>query len=233
MSLIIKDYFLSDGEYLKDEYNKKQIFIHHTAGSHRPDYVIDYWNRDKKKSNGNRLRIATSYVIGGLDIKGKDKSYDGLIYKAFEPKYWAFHLGVPTLEKHSIGIELCNYGPIILSKNGKYFNYVNIEVPKEHVYELDKPFRGYRFYHKYTQKQIESLYNLLLFLSKEFSINLSLGMKSILLNESLNESDSFKAFNYNLKALNGEIGLWTHTNVRRDKFDCHPQPELINMIKSL
>ncbi|WP_157969171.1 hypothetical protein [Chryseobacterium piscium] len=37
----------------------------------------------------------------------------------------------------------------------------------------------------------------------------------------------------NRKALAGTHGVWLHTSVSRDKSDCHPQPELIAMLKSL
>ena len=41
------------------------------------------------------------------------------------------------------------------------------------------------------------------------------------------------AFDYNAQCIAGYEGLWTHTNVRKDKFDCFPQPELREMIASL
>ena len=42
-----------------------------------------------------------------------------------------------------------------------------------------------------------------------------------------------KAFELNKQALAGAEGVWTHTNVRSDKFDLSPQPAVIEMIKSL
>ena len=42
------------------------------------------------------------------------------------------------------------------------------------------------------------------------------------------------AFEFNTDAYNAkQFGLWTHTNVRKDKFDCFPQPELVEMLKQL
>ena len=42
------------------------------------------------------------------------------------------------------------------------------------------------------------------------------------------------AFEFNADAYNAkQFGLWTHTNVRKDKFDCFPQPELVEMLKQL
>ena len=42
-----------------------------------------------------------------------------------------------------------------------------------------------------------------------------------------------KAFELNKQALAGAEGVWTHTNVRPDKYDLSPQPVVIEMIKSL
>ena len=52
-----------------------------------------------------------------------------------------------------------------------------------------------------------------------------------LLKEGVHPKD---AFEFNLDAYNAkQFGLWTHTNVRKDKFDCFPQPELVEMLKGL
>ena len=40
-------------------------------------------------------------------------------------------------------------------------------------------------------------------------------------------------FDLKFDALNGVPGLWTHCNVREDKIDCYPQPELIDMLNTL
>jgi hypothetical protein len=40
-------------------------------------------------------------------------------------------------------------------------------------------------------------------------------------------------FSVNALALNGSGGLWSHSNVRGDVFDLSPQPDLIEIIKSL
>jgi len=38
---------------------------------------------------------------------------------------------------------------------------------------------------------------------------------------------------FGLTLMAGAEGVWTHTNVRSDKFDLSPQPAVIEMIKSL
>ena len=44
---------------------------------------------------------------------------------------------------------------IVNYKDGKFLTYVNSVNPKEDVIELDKPFRGHKFFHAYTDAQIE------------------------------------------------------------------------------
>ena len=59
---IIKQQYLEGDEYYSNKTNKKTIVLHHTAGSHRPDWVISSWDRDRTKG-GRPLRVATQFVI--------------------------------------------------------------------------------------------------------------------------------------------------------------------------
>ncbi|MGB3076931.1 MAG: N-acetylmuramoyl-L-alanine amidase, partial [Chitinophagales bacterium] len=176
---------------------------------------------------------ATAFVIGGISTTDKDGKWDGVICKCFPEEKWAHHLGTTAannaqLNKESIGIEICNYGPITKSANGMLLNYVNKPVPKEMVVELAKPFQGYKLYHKYSDKQLAAIKELLLDLAARFNIDLKSGLQPL-----LNQNKGNDAFLLNKDALAGKPGLWTHTNVRTDKFDCSPQDNLIAMIKSL
>ena len=226
--MVIIDKILEDGEYVKEKTTKNTIYLHATAGSHRSDWTIDAWNKDRS-STKSRLRIATSFVIGGLDRNGSDKdAMDGKIYRAFDEDYWASHLGLKTanntqLNKQSVGIEICNYGPLTKSKDGKFLTYVNSVIHESQVCDLGYKFRGFQYYHKYTDKQIESLKSLMLFLSQKYNIDLKCGLV-----ERLDQPDAFEV---NQNALNGDYGVWSHSSVRKDKSDASPQPELITMLK--
>lgn len=216
---------LSDEQYYKEVTFKDTIYIHHTAGGHRPDWTIAGWQND---SLG---RVATAFVIGGKSITDGDTSYDGKVYLAFEPKYWGFHLGIKAannkqLNSKAIAIEICNYGGLTLGSDGRYYNYVNKPIPASDVIDLKVPFRGYRYYHKYTDAQIQAVSELIRSLGHEFNINIRLGLPSLV-------SAGAAAFEINNSALIGAPGVWTHTNVRQDKSDCSPQPKLINMLKGL
>jgi hypothetical protein len=175
---------LPEDEYFKNETKKTILVLHHTAGGHRPDWTISGWDKDKTSKNES-IRIATSYVIGGKSLRDGNQDFDGKIYEAFEDKYWAHHIGMKTsnnanVNKHSIGIEVCNYGPLTLTKDGKFLTYVNSVVPQSEVLDLGKPFRGYRYWHNYTQNQLESLEFLIKDIIQRHGINKELGLKEAL-----------------------------------------------------
>ena len=229
----IVDHILPFGEYYADIRKKDTVYLHHTAGGHRPDWTIDGWKHDRTKTGG-KLAVATAYVIGGISTVNADASFDGHVYRAFDEKYWAHHLGLKqqnnrNLNQRSIAIEICNYGPLVLNKEGKFINYVNREVPASMVATLDEPFRGYKYYHRYTDKQLESLRSLLLGISERHDIDIRRGLRECF---QVPYRHSF-AFELKEDASTGSPGLWTHSNVRKDKSDCFPQPELIDLILSL
>lgn len=236
----IEQYPLPEGEYVKQETSKKWIFIHHTAGRHNPYKCIDHWGSDQ------RGRIGTHYVIGGQPASGSgDDKYDGRILQAFKDEYWAYHLGKTkssTMHRGSISIEVCSAGR--LDKVGdKYYTWYKSEVDPSQVCILDTAYKGRRYYHKYSNKQIDSLKALLLLLSEKHGIDLGKGVvenlkqiNDITSNQagSISSINASTCFDYSEEACEGKIkGLLTHGQVRKDKDDMHPQKELVEMLKSL
>lgn len=227
--LVIDRQYLDKDEYVRD-YGKIQplgFFIHHTAGWDNPYNTVKNWNRDK------RGRIATQYVIGGSNVTGKKSRYDGVVVECFPNNYLGWHLGKVgnfQISKLSGGVELNNFG-YLKKKGDKYYNYVNTEVEPQFVYDLGYKFRGHQYWHAYTDKQIESLRLLFHHLRDIYpKMDLVNGLPK-LLKEGVAPAD---AFEFNSDAYNAkQFGLWTHTNVRKDKFDCFPQPELVEMLKQL
>ena len=103
-------------------------------------------------------------------------------------------------------------------KGDKFYNYVNGEVPSDEVCELTETFRGYKYYHNYTDAQIESVRQLLLYWGKVYKIPLDY-------NEDI--------FTLTPRAYKGEKGIFTHNSVRPDKVDIYPHPKMIEMLKTL
>ena len=232
----IKEYLLPTKEYLKGPTKKEFLFLHHTAGWHNPYDTIDQWGKD------SRGQIATEFVLGGPSIKGDNYKFDGEIVKCIPDGGYGWHLGVNGSQKmhtNSVGIEVCNFGQLtkggytksgkfIVKNPNKYYNYVGIEADDTQVVILNKKFRGYDAWHRYSDEQIESLRELILFIANRDSIDVRKGLVDLI------KKVGVDAFDYNPDAFNGRIrGMWTHTNTRRDKFDMFPQQELIDMLLSL
>jgi len=214
---------LEAGEFMADRTAKTGIVVHHTAGGPNAANVISgSWENDRTKTGG-KLAVATSFVIGGP--MSSNPAMDGQIYMAFPDENWAHHLGTTRannvqLNRQTIGIEICNWGPITKTKDGKFITYVGSELAPEHVYQLSQPFRGFTWYHEYSDKQIASTRALILALATKWGIN----PKKVWNRQSFELSDT---------ALTGGAGIWTHTNYRSDKFDISPSPKMIAMLNTL
>ena len=226
--LVIDKAYLDSDEYVRD-YGKIEplgFFIHHTAGWDNPYNTINNWNSDK------RGRVGTQYCIGGTNVKGKEAKHDGVVVECFPNNYLGWHLGKVgnfKISKMSGGVELNNFG-YLTKKGDKCYTYVNTEVKPEFVCDLGYKFRGHQYWHAYSDKQIESLRLLLLHLKDIYpKMDLVNGIPK-LLKDGVHPKD---AFEFNEDAYNAkQFGLWTHTNVRKDKFDCFPQKELVEMLKN-
>tara|TARA_R110000868_G_scaffold308832_1_gene570278 strand:+ start:465 stop:1112 length:648 start_codon:yes stop_codon:yes gene_type:complete len=203
---------LKPSQFMEVKHEKKQIYLHHTAGG--PDAVSVAKYFDTKPE-----RVATAFIIGA----------NGTIVQCFSSKDWAYHLGlketifksskVPylSLDPISVGIEVCNWGPLSF-KNGKYYNYVGGVVNPSNVTTLEVPFKGYKHWFSYTDAQIESLRQLVEYLCETYDIP-----------KDYNES----IWNIDVEALKGNKGIFTHNSVRKDKTDMYPCPRVIEMLKNL
>ena len=128
------------------------------------------------------------------------------------------------MNTHSVGIELCNMGWV---KNGK--TYTGSIVRPDQIVSLKEPFREYINWHKYSDKQIQSLRELLLYIAERDNIDLHKGIY-----QWIKQEGAAKAFDFHQDAYNGKVkSLLCHSNIRKDKFDMSPQSELIDMILTL
>ena len=208
----IKQVRLKESQYFAEESAKTQIYLHHTAGNGNAEAVSRYWN-------GTSDRVATAFVVG----------QDGLIVQCFSSKHWAWHLGISkaefkgqgakyqNLDKASVGIEVCNWG-YLKEKDGKFYNYVNTRVPESMVTTLDEPFKGFKHWYKYTDAQIESTRQLLVYLCDTYNIP---------------REYRTQIFSLDKEAFKGTPGIYTHNSVRKDKSDIYPCPRMIQMLENL
>lgn len=218
--LIIEKHFLPRGEYKTGPTDKEFLFLHHTAGWHNPHNAITQWGNDTRGS------IATEFVLGGPSIKNDDGGFDGKMLQAFPEGGYGWHLGKngsQHMHTHSVGVEVCNFGQLVGGKT-----WAGSKVHESQIVTLDKEFRGHKTWHRYSDKQIESLRLFILFIAERDNIDIRQGLVSEI------KKKGVGGFEFNEDAYYGKVkGLLTHTNTRKDKFDMFPQQELIDMLLSL
>lgn len=221
---IYKEWDFPETQYFKEKTQKQQITLHHTVSGPGVDGDLTWWLQTPD-------RIATSYII----------DREGHIHKCFDDDFWAFHLGCTAvdfaakgvkykkLDPNNIGIELDSWGALAQHSDGKFYpiSYTggkavpNLKCkPVEHIYEYctAQKYRGIQYYERYTTAQLNALWYLLQHLQQKHNIPANYS------------SDIWGLCG---RALQGTPGIYSHTSFRSDKTDCHPQIELINMLKNL
>jgi hypothetical protein len=239
--LNIKRQFLPAGQFIPGPTKKDWVFIHHTAGWENPYNVITAWARD------TRGQIATEFVLGGPKVNDGSVSWDGELVQAFPTGGYGWHLGTGNnvMHRNSVGIEVCNFGQLtkggwwkhnattkknewIKLKPNSYYTYVGVEALPEQVVILSKPFRTYTAWHRYSDSQIEVLKDWILFIANRDGIDVRAGLPALIKQRGADAFDFFDP-----KFVERNKGLWSHTNVRKDKVDMFPQQELVDMLVSL
>jgi N-acetyl-anhydromuramyl-L-alanine amidase AmpD len=208
-------------KYFKEETEKNQIIIHDTiSGSGIRGDFETYIN--------NPLKTSVHIII----------DRNGVIYQLFSSKYWSHHLDIQgqifynlgfndsairntILNKNSISVELDNWGGLNKVFTNKYMteygNIVTIDDNKVRLYP--NKFKDYEYYESYTNEQLKSLGELLLYWNNIYNIPL--------------DYKGYNMFDVNINALSGESGIWSYSSYRKDKSDCHPDPNLISLLKTI
>jgi len=192
------------GYFYQQKFEKKRVVLHFTVGHLQGDI--------SSLSDPNRGHVSTSFVIGR----------DGTVYQLFSSYYWSYHLGRGAIggngsnSKTSVGIEISNYGPLVrkgdnletvYSKRPGHDPFCSI-TDKDQYIELDQPYRGYKYYAKFTDGQYESIIVLLRYLTARYEIPRAF-------------VDKDKRFEATAAGANFD-GIITHVNSRADKVDIGP-----------
>lgn len=230
-------------QYIAIATKKTQLCLHFSAGWDNARGMFDSWKADK-------ARIATAF--GMVD--------DGTIFQGFDEKYYASHIGYwfkdgtgkvvggnerayklcpgtesqavnLAIEQRTIGIEVCNWGALKFV-NGQFHTWASktlnpkfpqyfpkdIVVPESKVMKYTTPFRGDIYFEKFTPQEIESLYY---------------WIKKMGTKHNIPTKYDAAIWDVNKDAITGVPGLYLHVSYRADKQDLHPQPDLIQMFKTL
>jgi len=218
----IHRYYLDSNQYLKKPGKSEYFFLHHTAGGYNPYKCIDHWNKD------SRGRVATEFVLGGQDHRTGNDEYDGVMVQAFPEDGYGWHLGGTGsghMNRHSIGLEICSIGYL----DNDHKSYVKTKAIESQVIKLEEPFRRKLYWHKYSDKQVEEVEKLILYIQERDQIDMRIGLQQY-----IKKYGPTKAFEFQEDAYYGRSkGLLSHTNVRKTKMDIYPDPRIIDVIMSI
>lgn len=184
---------LPTGQYFKSVYKKANIVLHHTVSSTAKS-ALTWWGMTPD-------RVGTAYVI--------DK--DGTIYEAFNPIYWAYHLGLKSarnldLNRRSIGIEIVNEGPLQHGEDGFRWNFLPGKKGSKYVGNgIRCPWRGYEWWAEYTPEQYAALNELIPQLLSRFDL----------------KPTFYTGLDFNPYTPD-RATIYSHRNVREDKSDLSP-----------
>jgi len=220
--MVVNKYYLPSNEYVHERYDNEYAFLHHTAGRENPYRVVDSWGRD------DRGRVGTEFVLGGISHTTGDTTYDGEMIQAFPQGNFAYHLGAvgsSIMRKGSVGIEICSMGYL----DNDYKSYVDSKCLSSQVCKLAEPFKNRIFWNKYSDKQLEQVGKWIEYIGERDNIDMRVGLQQWIM-----KYGPTKAFGFHQDAYDGRVkGLLTHTNVRKDKYDCYPDPGVVDVIMSI
>ncbi len=189
---------LSNKCYFNQQREKDLIVLHFTAGG-RARTSFNWWQK-------NENRVSTPYLL----------DTDGAIYEVYDPNLWSLHLGIKKQDninfndRRSIGIEICNYGPLKRKGDSLYSwpnNFANkyCDMKDENAY-VETFYRGYSYYAAFTDQQKVGLGVLVDHLCSRFGIEKRIADEKI-----RNE--------FNVPFYAKWKGICTHANFREDKYD--------------
>lgn len=208
-----------EGYHYEHKMDKKQIVLHHTAGSDNALGVYEWWKQDRV------AHVGTAIVI--------DRS--GKVFRGFDESKWAFHIGSrryghQLLEQHSVAVELNNWGQVQKRADDKFYTYIDNfgvdgsgqTIPSEDVCQIPDGYKGYHYFQDYTDAQIKSLENWILLMSLRFDIPLTY--------------HEDRLWQCSEDAYRGVPGIYTHNSYddgRMGKVDIYRHPKMVKMLQDL
>lgn len=215
-------YVLPTKNYYQDPQQKKAITLHHTNG-----WTVVKGTKDRPSMNhfnwwkSTDIHVSTAFSI----------DYKGNIYQHFDPKYWAYHIGLGQqknyLDKQSIGIEITNEG-CLTKDNDKFYWYsgkipLPYNRPQDQPIEVKQGWRGYNWFAPYSLEQYESTLWLVKHLCNEFNI----------------KKNFIPDCEYHPNLLDGTFeGIYSHSNIRdypsdKPKWDLSPAFDFKKFLKEI
>lgn len=156
---------LTPDQYFAEETQKLQICLHFTAGSTAAGAVAT-WKADP-------TQVATAFIV----------DRDGKAYQCFNPKFWAYHLGVTAgagnvghkFDRQAIGIEMVNWGGLTHDEDGYLYPWTKRRLGDyEAMGAVHQLYRGAASWQAFPHPQVVAVRELVHHLCGVFAIPLQL-----------------------------------------------------------
>lgn len=192
-------------QYFQQAFPKDLIVLHFTAGTTARS-AFDSWVQSP-------VQVATPYIV----------DTDGAVYDLFDPRHWAYHLGIrgPASgnwkhDKRSIGIEIVNPGPLkVDAANPQRLNWWPndfktrwCDLPNRDRY-VAADHRGFAHFASFPAKQAQAVALLCRYLTQIFGIPRRIPPPN-------------RRAEFDLVFYNTYQGIASHQNFRDDKTDIGP-----------
>jgi len=122
-----------------------------------PKYLVLHYTANDSFSGAIRTLTTPANKVSAHFVLGKTGELCQLV--AMDKKAWhagtSEYRGLNGLNAHSVGIEICNFGPLTL-KNKKYYSWTNKEVHQDNVFTDEKG----KHWDVYPHDQLEVLYDM-------------------------------------------------------------------------
>lgn len=199
--------------YFQDKQPKDGIVLHFTAGTTADGAITTFENAPKVQ----KYRMSVPYVVAN--------DAAATVYKLFDDEYWAYNLAITGAfaqnhkhDKRTVAIEIVNPGPLRPVGENMCFWPKNFGAPYCKMHEVDKfvmtTFRGEKFFATYSPAQIANTVELCEMICEKHKINRVIPPWAKRMDTDLPYFTQFK-------------GVFTHTNVRPDKWDIGPAGDAI------
>ena len=246
--------YYPEQDYKTEATNKTQIVLHHTVSGDNIAGDIRWWESQVQKTGD---KVATAFIVGRRGEIFQLFSTEYWAYHLGISDTIIADNNLPgsanrTLNEQSVGIEIDSWGGLI-EDGGYYYPATSDDyspqqffankrvdpIPAANVVQYTAPtypkgFHGFYAFERYTDAQILAVKKIIQAVKTRFA---DIPLEYVNDRYSTNMWGTYNAgtnkWSPSLPALQGKPGIWTHVSYRYDKSDCHPQPQLIDMLKSL
>lgn len=200
--------------YFQTKFPKDGIVLHFTAGTTADGAIATF----EASPRINKYPMSVPYVMGNDPA--------ATVYKLFDDEYWSYNLAITGSwaqshkhDKRTVAVEIVNPGPLRKVGDKMCFWPKNWTAPYCSVSETDKyievpAYRGEKFFATFTPAQIANTVALCDMVCDKYGIPKVIPPAAKRMAFDMPYFDKFK-------------GVFTHVNVRPDKWDLGPAGEAI------